>query len=392
MTITNETSDQRATLDDVLQITKSVTSRFPDEYYRELDIEDAFAEDFVRAAETAGLHSVMVPVEYGGWGLGVTEASVITEQINYSGGAAANIHAAMFTMGIVARHGSEEQKTKWLPRVASGELRLTSFALTEPNAGTDTSKLSTTARLEGSEWVFNGQKVWISRAAYTDLMVIMARTSPSPDPKKPGLGISCFLIDIRDVDPKRIAMRKIPAMFNHHTYELFIDNFRAPEDALIGEEGKGFKYLFDGLNAERIVIAAECVGDGKWFIDKAVKYANERVLFGRPIGANQAIQHPIARGYAHLQAADAIRWQAAATFDRHEDTGPLANMAKYLAAEASWNLAETCMQTHGGFGLATEYDIERKFRENRVFQVAPISPNMILNYLSHRVLGLPRSY
>ena len=390
MTTTDASTE--ATLDDVLQAAKAVTARFPDEYYRELDAKDAFPEEFVKAAEEAGLHSVMVPSEYGGWGLGVTEASVITEEINRSGGAAAAIHSAMFTMGIVARHGSEAQKKKWLTEVASGRVRLTTFALTEPNAGTDTSKLATTARLEGDEWVFNGQKVWISRAAYTDLMVIMARTSPSPDPKKPGLGISCFLIDIRDVDPKQLSMRRIPAMFNHHSYELFISDFRAPADALIGEEGQGFTYLFDGLNAERIVIAAECIGDGKWFIDKAVKYANERVLFGKPIGANQGIQHPIARGYAHLQAADAIRWQAAAAFDARENAGPLANMAKYLASEASWDLAQTCMQTHGGFGLASEYDIERKFRENRVFQVAPVSTNMILNYLSHKVLGLPRSY
>ncbi|WP_037190748.1 acyl-CoA dehydrogenase family protein [Rhodococcus rhodochrous] len=393
MTALADTATDRATLDDVLQAAKNVTSRFGDDYYREVDEKGEFPEEFAKAAETAGLHSVMIPEEYGGWGLGVTEASVITEEINRSGGAGAAIHAAMFAMGIVVNHGSEELKKKWLPRITSGELRLTTFALTEPNAGTDTSKLATTATLDGDEWVFNGQKVFISRAAYTDLMVIMARTSPSPDPKKPGLGISCFLIDIRDVDPARLGMRKIPLMFNHHTYELFIDNLRVPADSLIGEEGNGFKYLFDGLNAERIVIAAECIGDGKWFIDRAVKYANERVLFGKPIGANQGIQHPIANGYAHLQAADAMRWQAAAAYDAKAANAPeLANIAKYLAAEASWDLAQTCMQTHGGFGLAREYDIERKFRDNRVFQVAPVSPNMVLNYLSHKVLGMPKSY
>jgi acyl-CoA dehydrogenase len=388
-----EAGGDKATLDDVLQAAKAVTSRFTNEYYRELDEKEAFPEEFAKAAETAGLHAVMIPEEYGGWGLGVTEASVITEEINRSGGAGAAIHAAMFAMGIVVGHGSEALKKKWLPQVTSGQVRLTTFALTEPNAGTDTSKLSTTARLDGDEWVFNGQKVFISRAAYTDLMVIMARTSASPDPAKPGLGISCFLIDIRDVDPAHLSMRKIPLMFNHHTYEVFLDNLRVPADSLIGEEGTGFKNLFDGLNAERIVIAAECIGDGRWFIDRAVKYANERVLFGKPIGANQAIQHPIAKGYAHLEAADAMRWKAAAAYDAKAENAPaLANIAKYLAAEASWELAEACMQTHGGWGLAREYDIERKFRDNRVFQVAPISPNMVLNYLSHKVLGMPKSY
>lgn len=383
----------KATLDDVLQAAKAVTSRFTNEYYRELDEEEAFPEEFAKEAETAGLHAVMIPEEYGGWGLGVTEASVITEEINRSGGAGAAIHAAMFAMGIVVGHGSEALKKKWLPQITSGRVRLTTFALTEPNAGTDTSKLSTTAYLDGDEWVFKGQKVFISRAAYTDLMVVMARTSASPDPEKPGIGISCFLIDIRDVDPAQLSMRKIPLMFNHHTYELFIDNLRVPADSLIGAEGKGFKYLFDGLNAERIVIAAECIGDGRWFVDRAVKYANERVLFGKPIGANQAIQHPIAKGYAHLEAADAMRWKAAAAYDAKAENAPaLANIAKYLAAEASWELAEACMQTHGGFGLAREYDIERKFRDNRVFQVAPVSPNMVLNYLSHKVLGMPKSY
>lgn len=393
MTADTTTDSPKATLDDVLQAAKSVTSRFGNDYYREVDENDAFPEEFAKAAETAGLHAVMIPEEYGGWGLGVTEASVITEEINRSGGAGAAIHAAMFAMGIVVNYGSEELKKKWLPQITSGDVRLTTFALTEPNAGTDTSKLATTARLDGDEWVLNGQKVFISRAAYTDLMVIMARTSPSPDPAKPGLGISCFLIDIRDVDPARLAMRKIPLMFNHHTYELFIDDLRVPAESLIGAEGMGFKGLFDGLNAERIVISAECIGDGKWFLERAVKYANERVLFGKPIGANQAIQHPLAKGYAHLEAADAMRWKAAAAYDvGAKDAPALANMAKFLSAEASWELAEACMQTYGGYGLAKEYDIERKFRDNRVFQVAPVSPNMVLNYLSHKVLGLPKSY
>ena len=392
MSVSQADASSEVTLDEVREAARGVTSRFPDEYYRELDKSGAFAEEFVTAAIDSGLHAVMVPVEYGGMGLGVTEASVITEEINRSGGAGANIHATMFTMGIVARHGSDEQKARWLPEVASGHLRLTTFALTEPDAGTDSSKITTAARLDGDEWVFNGQKVFISRIAFTDLMVVMARTSPSPDPKKPGLGISCFLVDIRDVDPKRLSMRQIELMFNHHTYEVFFDNFRTPADALIGVEGKGFRYLLDGLNAERIVIAAECIGDGKWFIDRSVKYANQRVMFGRPIGAYQGVQFPIARGYANLEAADLMRWKAAEIFDRGENPGPQANMAKLLASEAAWELANVAMQTHGGYSMATEYDIERKFRENRIFQVAPISTNMVLNYLGQHVLGMPRSY
>ncbi len=390
--MTTTTIETAATLDDVLQAAQAVTSQFPDEYYRELDKNHEYATDFVKVATEAGLHTVMIPEEYGGWGLGVREASVITEEINYSGGAGAFIHATMFTMGIIARHGSEEQKSRWLPRVASSELRLTSFALTEPNIGTDTTKMQTTARLENGEWVFNGQKIFISRAAFTDLMVIMARTSESPDPKKPGLGISCFLVDIRDVDPKQFSMQQVPVMFNHHTYELFFDNFRVPEDALIGEEGKGFRYLLDGLNAERIVVAAECIGDCRWFLDRTIRYANERVVFGRPIGQNQGVQFPIAQGYINMRAANEMRWKAAEVFDSGANAGAESNMAKYLASNASWELANVAMQTHGGYSAATEYDIERKFRDTRIFQVAPVSPNMVLNYIGNHVLGLPKSY
>lgn len=386
------TIDTEVTIDDILQATRAVTSQYTDEYYRELDKHNEYGIDFVNSALEAGLHTVMIPEEYGGWGLGVREASAITEEINYSGGAGSYIHATMFTMGIIARHGSEEQKAKWLPRVSSGELRLTSFSLTEPDAGTDTSKLATRARLENGEWVFKGQKIFTSRAAQTDLMVIMARTSESPDPKKPGLGISCFLVDIRDVDPKQLSMRQVPVMFNHHTYEVFLDDFRVPEDALIGEEGKGFKYLMDGLNAERIVIAAECIGDCRWFLDRSVRYANERVLWNTPIGAHQAVQHPLADGYINMRAANEMRWRATEVFDSGVNAGAESNMAKYLASNASWQLANAAMQTHGGYGLATEYDVERKFRETRIFQVAPVSPNMVLNYVSHHVLGLPKSY
>jgi len=290
------------------------------------------------------------------------------------------IHGQMFMMGIIARHGSEPQKRKFLEEVVAGRMRLQSFSVTEPNAGTDTSKITTKAMKEGNEWVVTGQKVWTSRFDHADAFIVFARTSPPKDPAKPFQGLSCFLVDKREVDPKQYTSRKIDAMFNHHTYEVFYDGMRIPEDSLIGEEGKGFKYLLDGLNAERVIIAAECIGDGRWFIEKAVKYANQGVAF------------PIARGYAHLEAANALRWKAAEMFDRGENCGAEANMVKMLASEASWELANACMQTHGGFGLAREYHIERKFRENRVFQIAPISTNMVLNYVSQHVLGLPRSY
>lgn len=380
------------TLDEVLQAAKAVTSQFGDEYYREKDKAGEFATEFFNMATQSGLHSVMVPEEFGGMGLGVTEASVITEEINRSGGSGSYIHATMFTMGIVARYGSQEMKARWLPQVASGDLRLTTFALTEPNAGTDSSKITTNAKRVGDDWVLNGQKVFISRIAYTDLMVVLARTSPSPDPKKPGLGISAFLVDIRDVDPKQLSWRQIPVMFNHHTYEVFFDNFRVPGDSLIGEEGKGFKYLMDALNAERIVIAAECIGDAKWFIERSVKYANERVIFDNPIGKNQGIQFPIARGYVNMEAADLMRWKACEVYDSGANAGKWANMAKLLASESSWEMANVAMQTHGGYSMAVEYDIERKFRETRIFQVAPVSTNMVMNYIGQHVLGMPRSY
>jgi acyl-CoA dehydrogenase len=380
------------TLADVYQAACNVTARYPDAYYRELDKRDGYPDDFIKDAMEAGLGAVMVPAEYGGMGLGVREASVVVEQIHRSGGTGSMIHGQMFMMGILARHGSVEQKQEILPQVASGKVRLQSFSVTEPDAGTDTSKIKTRARRGGKGWIIRGQKVWTSRAAHTDLMIVFARTSEPTDPKKPFQGLSCFLVDLREADPKQITMKKIDVIFNHHTYEVFYDDLEVPEDALIGEEGKGFKYLLDGLNAERVLISAECIGDGKWFVEKAVKYGNDRVIFGRPITANQGVQFPIARGYAHLQAADALRWKAAELFDRHEKCGAEANMAKMLASEASWELANVCIQTHGGYGLAVEYDVERKFRENRVFQVAPISTNMVLNYISQHVLGMPRSY
>jgi len=380
------------TLAEVLQATQAVTNRFGDEYFGKLDREEAFPHDSIKALMDAKLHTVMIPEHYGGMGLGVTEACVIVEEMHRSGGVGSMIHGQMFMMGILARHGTDEQKREILEEVCAGKMRLQSFSLTEPDAGTDTAKLKTKARLEGNEWVIKGQKLWTSRFDYSDAFMVFARTSEPKDPKKPHQGISAFLVDKRKVDPKQYKSRKIDVMFNHHTYEVFYDDMRVPDNSLIGEEGKGFKYLLDGLNAERIIIASEAIGDGRWFVEKAVNYAKERVLFGRPIGANQGVQFPIALGYAHLEAADALRWKAAAKFDRNEPCGGDANIAKMLASDASWELANVCMQTYGGFGLAREYHIERRFRDTRVFQIAPISPNMALNYVSQHVLGLPRSY
>lgn len=389
---TEQQSASRLTLDEVLQAAKAVTSRYPDAYYRELDKKGAYPHEFIKDAMEAGLGAVMVPAEYGGMDLGVREASVVTEEIHRSGGTGSMLHGQWFMMGILARHASDEMKKRVLPDVAAGKVRLQSFSVTEPNAGTDTSKIQTRARKDGKHWLLSGQKVWTSRAAHTDLMIVLARSRPPSDPAKPFDGLSLFLVDMREADPKRVEMRKIDCIFNHHTYEVFFDDLRVPENAVIGEEGRGFKYLLDGLNAERILIASECIGDGRWFVERAVKYANERVIFGRPIGANQGVQFPIARGYAHLEAANALRWKAAEMFDRHEKCGAEANMAKMLASEASWELANATVQTFGGFGLAKEYDVERKFRENRVFQIAPVSTNMVLNYIGQHVLGMPRSY
>lgn len=380
------------TREDVLQATQAVTSRFGDEYFAKLDKEEGFPHDYIKALMDAKLHTVMIPEQYGGMGLGLQHACTIVEEMHRSGGVGSMIHGQMFMMGILARHGTDEQKRKILEEVCAGNVRLQSFSLTEPNAGTDTSKLQTKAVKEGNEWVITGQKLWTSRFDYTDAFMVFARTSPPKDPAKAYQGISAFLVDKRNVDPKQYSSRKIDVMFNHHTFEVFYDNMRVPETSLIGEEGKGFKYLLDGLNAERIIIASEAIGDGRWFVEKAVNYAKERVLFGKPIGANQGVQFPIAKGYANLEAADALRWKAAEKFDRNEHCGGEANIAKMLASDASWELANVCMQTHGGFGLAKEYHIERRFRDTRVFQIAPVSPNMVLNYVSQHVLGLPRSY
>jgi acyl-CoA dehydrogenase len=385
-------SAPRVSREEVLQATQAVTRRFGDDYFHMMDKEEAYPHDYVKALMDAKLHTVMIPEQYGGMGLGLQEACVIVEEMHRSGGVGSMIHGQMFMMGILARHGTDDQKRAILEEVCAGKMRLQSFSLTEPDAGTDTARLKTKARKEGREWVIKGQKLWTSRFDYTDAFMVFARTSEPRDPAKPHQGISAFLVDKRKVDPKQYTSRKIDVMFNHHTYEVFYDDMRVPETSLIGEEGKGFKYLLDGLNAERIIIASEAIGDGRWFVDKAVNYAKERVLFGRPIGANQGVQFPIALGYAHLVAADALRWKAAEKFDRQEPCGGDANIAKMLASDASWELANVCMQTHGGFGLAKEYHIERRFRDTRVFQIAPISPNMVLNYVSQHVLGLPRSY
>jgi acyl-CoA dehydrogenase len=351
-----------------------------------------YPEEFVRALTEAGWLSALIPEEYGGSGLGVTEASIILEEINRSGGNAAACHAQMYTMGTLLRHGSAEQKGRYLPKIASGELRLQSFAVTEPTTGSDTTQLKTTAVRRGDQYVVNGQKVWTSRVQHSDLMVLLARTTPLDQVKKKSEGLSVFLVDLRGTIGNGLTLRPIRNMMNHETNELFFDDLRVPAENLIGEEGKGFRYILDGMNAERILIAAECIGDGYWFIERASSYAKERVVFDRPIGKNQGIQFPIARAYVNVEAANLMRFRSAGLFDAGQPCGAEANMAKLLAADASWEAANVAIQTHGGFGFAAEYDIERKFRETRLYQVAPISTNLILAYIGEHVLGLPRSY
>lgn len=371
---------------------RKLCERFPDEYWRDLDERQAYPEEFVRAMTEAGYLAALIPEEYGGSGLKVTEASIILEEINRSGGNAAACHAQMYTMNVLLKHGSEEQKKRYLPKIASGELRLQAFGVTEPDAGSDTPSIRTTAVRKGEKYVINGQKIWTSRVQYSDLMLLLARTTPIDRAKKRTEGLSIFLVDLREAVGNGITIRPIRTMINHHTAEVFIENLEVPAENLIGEEGRGFYYLLDGLNAERILIAAECIGDGYWFIDRAAKYANERVVFGRSIGKNQGIQFPIAQAYIHVRAADLMRYEAAKLYDQGKPCGAEANMAKHLAAEASWEAANVALQTHGGFGFAKEYDIERKFRETRLYQVAPISTNLVLSYIAQHVLGLPRSY
>ena len=385
-------SDSGEGFGELREAVRALCGTFSAEYWRKLDEERAYPEEFVRALTQAGWLSALIPEEYGGSGLGITEASVILEEVNRSGGNSGACHAQMYIMGTLLRHGSPEQKQRYLPAIASGTLRLQSFAVTEPTTGSDTTRLKTTAVRKGDRYIVNGQKVWTSRVQHSDLMLLLARTTPLPQTKKKSEGLSVFLVDLRATTGKGITVRAIRNMPNHETNELFIDNLEVPAENLVGEEGKGFRYILDGMNAERILIAAECVGDGRWFLSKATTYARERVVFDRPIGQNQGVQFPIARAYVNVEAADLMRFRAAALFDGGEPCGAQANMAKLLAADASWEAANVCLQTHGGFGFAHEYDVERKFRETRLYQIAPISTNLILAYIAEHVLGLPRSY
>ena len=377
---------------DLRDAIRDLCAEYPAEYFRKIDEARGYPEAFVDALTKAGWLAALIPQDYGGSGLGLTEASVIMEEINRAGGNSGACHGQMYNMGTLLRHGSEAQKREYLPKIASGELRLQSMAVTEPTTGTDTTSLKTVAVRKGDKYVVNGQKVWISRVQHSDLMILLARTTPLDQVKKRSEGMSIFLVDLRDAIGHGLTVVPIVNMVNHETNELFIDNLEIPAEKLIGEEGKGFKYILDGLNAERTLIAAECIGDGYWFIDKVVGYAKERVVFGRPIGQNQGVQFPIARAYINVEAANLMRYKACALFDAHQPCGAEANMAKLLAADASWEAANACLQFHGGFGFAAEYDIERKFRETRLYQVAPISTNLILAYVGEHVLGLPRSF
>jgi len=371
---------------------RDLCARFSGEYWRQQDEDSAYPEAFVQALTEAGWLSALIPETYGGPGLSLTEASVILEEVNRSGGNSGACHAQMYIMGTLLRHGSEKQKQQYLPDIASGKLRLQSFAVTEPTTGSDTTKLRTTAVRKGDRYVVNGQKVWTSRVQHSDLMLLLARTTPLEQVQKKSDGLSVFLVDLRETAGKGISVRPIRNMPNHETNEVFFDDLEVPAANRIGEEGKGFRYILDGMNAERILIAAECIGDGYWFTNKATNYARERVVFGRPIGQNQGVQFPVARAYVNVEAANLMRFCAAALFDADKPCGAQANMAKLLAADASWEAANVCLQTHGGFGFAAEYDVERKFRETRLYQVAPISTNLILAYIAEHVLGLPRSY
>lgn len=365
---------------------------FPDEYFRKVDEARAYPEQFVNALTEAGWMAALIPQEYGGSGLGLTEASVIMEEINRCGGNSGACHGQMYNMGTLLRHGSKAQKDKYLPKIASGEWRLQSMGVTEPTTGTDTTKIKTSAVKKGDKYVINGQKVWISRIQHSDFMILLARTTPLAEVTKKSEGMSIFMVDLREAEKKGMTVRPIPNMVNHETNELFFEDLEIPAENLIGEEGKGFKYILDGLNAERTLIAAECIGDGYWFIDRVTQYVKDRTVFGRPIGQNQGVQFPIAETFIELEAANLMRWKACELYDKHEHMGAQANMAKYLAAKASWEAANACLQFHGGFGFACEYDVERKFRETRLYQVAPISTNLIYSYVAEHLLGLPRSF
>ncbi|SBT09865.1 Acyl-CoA dehydrogenase [Candidatus Propionivibrio aalborgensis] len=377
---------------DIRDAVRDLCAQYPAAYFREIDRERSYPEAFVDALTRAGWLAALIPQEYGGSGLGLTEASVILEEINRCGGNSGACHGQMYNMGTLLRHGSDAQKQAYLPRIASGELRLQSMAVTEPSTGTDTTRIKTVAVKQGDRYVVNGQKVWISRVQHSDLMILLARTTPLAEVSRKSEGMSIFIVDLRDAIGQGMTVQPIPNMVNHETNELFFDNLEIPVENLIGEEGKGFRYILDGLNAERALIAAECIGDGYWFIDKVSSYVKERVVFDRPIGQNQGVQFPIAEAYIEVEAASLMRYEACRLFDAHQPCGAQANMAKYLAAKASWEAANACLQFHGGFGFACDYDVERKFRETRLYQVAPISTNLILSYVAEHVLGLPRSF
>ncbi|MCH7977550.1 MAG: acyl-CoA/acyl-ACP dehydrogenase [Acidobacteria bacterium] len=364
---------------------------FPDAYWREVDKQEKYPQEFVDQLTASGYLAALIPEEYGGAGLGIAEASIILEEINRSGGNAVACHAQMYIMGTLLRHGSEEQKRRYLPPIAQGDLRLQAFAVTEPNAGSETTRIETRAVRKGNSYVINGQKIFISRVKQSDLMMLLARTTPYDELTDKTRGLSVFLVDMRNIKGN-LEVQPLDLMINHHTSTLFFDDVEIPADSLIGEEGKGFRYIIDGWNAERILIAAEAIGDGRWFVERAARYARERVVFGRPIGVNQGVQFPIAQAYAHIEAANLMRFEAAAKFERREKCGAEANMAKLLASEAAWEAANACLTTYGGYGFARDYDVERKFRETRLFSVAPVSNNLVLAFLGHNVLGMPKSY
>jgi acyl-CoA dehydrogenase len=380
------------THDDLRDALRALCVQYPPEYHRQHGADETYPEEFVEALTREGWLAAMIPEEYGGSGLGLTEASIIMEEINRSGGNAGHCHGQMYNMGTLLRHGSEAQKKRYLPGIASGELRLQSMAVTEPTTGTDTTKLKTAAVKKGDRYVVNGQKVWISRIQHSDLMILLARTTPLAEVTRRAHGLSIFMVDLREAIGKGMQVRPIANMPGHETNEVYFDDLELPEENLIGEEGRGFYHILDGLNAERTLIAAECIGDGYWFVDKARAYAGERIVFDRPIGQNQGVQFPIARAYVNIEAANLMRFEACRRFDAGKDCGAQANMAKLLAADASWEAANACIQTHGGFGFAREFDVERKFREARLYQVAPISTNLILSYVGEHILGMPRSF
>jgi acyl-CoA dehydrogenase len=383
----NLTVEQQQIRDEIRKVCKE----FPDGYWREVDRNKAYPEAFVRKLSELGWLAALIPEEYGGTGLGIIEASIILEEINRSGGVATACHAQMYTMGTLLRHGNEEQKKRYLPKIATGELRLQAFGVTEPNAGSESTKIETTATRHGDKYLINGQKIFISRVLQSDLMLLLARTTPYDDLQDKTRGLSVFIVDLREAKGK-LEVKPLDLMINHHTNALFFDNVEVPLENLIGQEGRGFRYIIDGWNAERILVAAEAIGDGRWFVERAARYASERVVFSRPIGSNQGVQFPIAKAYANIEAADLVRYQAATKFDRKEKCGAEANLAKYLASEAAWEAANACLTTHGGYGFAAEYDVERKFRETRLLTIAPVSNNLVLAYLGQHVLGMPKSY